>query len=473
MLAYRDTTAVRLGYDASNYRRRLLLESKINSPTQTDSATVAGNFMENNKVAHNKKKKAQQRIIPVPLRDGLRLDSIITSRDTLYYKYSQLVTADENTSKLYVYLNGDIIKRGGTFYNMPTSDTLTFNVSSMTNFIDETPYYVRKIITRDAQANSSFYVAFPKNSSELDQTYNNNAQELQKVKDMISKLIQDPVYIIDSISICAYSSPDGSVHTNERFSHKRAQAFGQFMNNELEMWRDSLQIHSSVVMDELGNAKVVDQVQQQYPDLTKSMQISSVAENWNWLTYLIQNDNNIKNQTNILNQIKTIENPDARETAIRRSFPADFDYIREALYPKLRVVDVAFNLKRRGMLSDTVYTTEIDSLYLEGVRLLRARQYEQAIEILRSYDNVNTALAYMSLGYDAAALRIFSKAKPNADIFYTMAVLYARQNNPGKATEHLIKAVELNARLRFRANLDPELSELIKTYNLFPEDDNY
>lgn len=475
-LFQRDTVALQQRSQAYNYRRRLLIESQLRDIEAQDSLDVVKHFVKKRKITLNEKMKAEKdlmrdKMIPFPLRDGLRLDSVITTRDTLYYKYSQLVDADENTTKLYVYLNGNLSKRSGIFYTIPASDTLTFNVSSMTNFVDETPYYVQRVVSRDAEANSSFLVAFPRNKSVLNENFENNNKELQKVKDMIAKLMKDPIYIIDSISICAYSSPEGAYAINKRFAHERSQAFGQFMNRELKAWSDSLNIQSAIILDEAGNTHLTSEVQQQHPDLSKSMRISSVAENWSRLYQLIENDENIKNRNAITDKIRTVENQDTREYAIRRAFPADYAYIRDKHYSKLRVVDVKFNLHRRGMLKDTIHTTELDSTYMEGVRLLKARKYAQAIEILRPYENVNTALAYMSLGYDDAALRIFSEISPTAEIVYTMAILYARKKDPSKAVEHLMRAVELNSRLKFRANLDPELSELVKKYNLFAEDD--
>lgn len=476
-LSQRDTMELRQKTLAYNERQKIIIESQLRDIAVQDSSDVVKNFVDNRKIALNKKMKAEidimrDKMIPFPLRDGLRLDSVITTRDTLYYKYSQLVAADENTSKLYVYLNGNLTKRSGNFYNIPASDTLTFNVSSMTNFIDETPYYIQKVISRDAEANSSFLVAFPRNKSVLNENFEKNREELQKVKDMVAKLIKDPVYIIDSISVCAYSSPEGTHKINKRFAQERSMAFGEFMNRELRIWSDSLEIHSTIVIDEQGNSHIVDDVKQQYPDLSKSIKITSVPENWGKLYELIQEDEKIKNRDAILKRIETIDNQDSREYAIRRGFPTDYAYMREKLYPKLRVVDVKFNLHRRGMIKDTVHTTELDSNYMEGIRLLKARKYNEALQILRPYDNINTAIAYMSLGFDDAALRIFSKTPPTADILYTMAILYARKGDTNKAVEHLIKSVEINPRLRFRVNMDPELSELVKTYNLFQED-NY
>lgn len=474
-LSTRDIPSLAQRTKQYNDRRREIITAQLNDIIAQDSANVVQKFIEHRKIALNKKMKLEKdvvrdRMIPVPLRDGLRLDTVLVSRDTLYYKYSQQVTADENTAKLYVYLNGDMTRRSGVFYNLPQSDTLTFNVSSMVNFIDETPRYIQRVISRDAEASSSFFIAFARNKSTLNENYSNNSTELKKVKDMIAKLINDPIYIIDSISICAYSSPEGNYNINKRFAEERSQAFGAFMSRELKVWSDSLNISETMTLDDQGRTVRVQNEQQSYPDLSKSVKIKSVAENWDMLSNLIRDDEKVKNRVGILDKITTIANPDTREYSIRRNYPADYNYIRDKHYDKLRVVDVSFNLHRRGMVKDTVHTTELDSAYMEGLRLLKTRKYQQALDILRPYDNVNTAIAYMSLGYDDAALRIFSQLKPTADIIYTMAILYARKDDPSKAVENLMRAVEMNSRLRFRANLDPELSILVKKYNLFSDD---
>lgn len=103
---------------------------------------------------------------------------------------------------------------------------------------------------------------------------------------------------------------------------------------------------------------------------------------------------------------------------------------------------------------------------------LEKRKYAQALEMLRPYDDVNTAIAYMSLGYDKAALRIFEKSPQRADNKYMQAILQARLGNEEKAVRLLLGAVDMNAQMKFRANLDPELSELVKKYGLFKEEED-
>lgn len=110
-------------------------------------------------------------------------------------------------------------------------------------------------------------------------------------------------------------------------------------------------------------------------------------------------------------------------------------------------------------------------MYARAVDYLEKRKYGQALEILRPYEDVNTAIAYMSLGYDKAALRILEQSSQTAETQYMQAILNARLGNEQRAVSLLLSAAEIDDRMRFRANLDPELSLLVKKYGLFKEDD--
>ena len=166
-------------------------------------------------------------------------------------------------------------------------------------------------------------------------------------------------------------------------------------------------------------------------------------------------------------------NPDTREWRIRMKYPKAYEHMRRVIYPQMRAVDFRFNLHRRGMQQDTVYTTEVDADYMHAVELLKKRRYEEALTILRPYEDRNTALAYMSLGYDAAAYRIL-RAEPDAastpDIQYMLAILASRLGDEEQAVKYFLRSVELRESLKFRGNLDPEISRLIGKYGLFREE---
>jgi hypothetical protein len=139
----------------------------------------------------------------------------------------------------------------------------------------------------------------------------------------------------------------------------------------------------------------------------------------------------------------------------------EYRYLREKIYPSLRSVSFEFYLHRKGMVKDTVHTTVIDSVYMSGIAALKSLDYKTAVAMLRPYGDYNAALACLSAGYDHTALDILEKLdSQQPKVCYLMAMTYARLGKYGRAREFLGRAVGQMPALRFRANLDPELSEL-------------
>ncbi|MEG1634712.1 MAG: hypothetical protein RR388_03695, partial [Rikenellaceae bacterium] len=246
---------------SKSVHRAKTIKSMYERLDKIDSSEIVKRFIDTKKVESNKQRifdkgRMFNKIVPHPFQTAMRLDSVINLRDTLRYFYSQEVEANENTTKLHVYLDGSLIKHSGEFYEFASPDTLHFNVSSMTTFIDEQPRYVQRIITRDAEANARFSIEFPKNKSGLIAQYGDNIKELKKVKDVISKLMNDPIYIIDSIKVTAASSPEGGLSINTRLAKERSIAFSEFMKEELKYWRDSLDVQSMVVLNEDGTSTI-------------------------------------------------------------------------------------------------------------------------------------------------------------------------------------------------------------------------
>ena len=79
----------------------------------------------------------------------------------------------------------------------------------------------------------------------------------------------------------------------------------------------------------------------------------------------------------------------------------------------------------------------------------------------------------MSQQYDRAAIRILNAQRETADVRYLQAVLEYRLGDEREAVLRYMRACEMNPQLKFRGNLDPELSTLIKKYDLFKEDDEW
>lgn len=463
----------------ANYRsRKEAANDRLAELNDLDTAAVRQSVLRQGAIARNRrleegKPEAFGRMVRHPYLPNARLDTVVVRLDgKIDYYYSQPVQADENTAKLRLYLTGEVEDRSGRTYRLTRSDTLTYDVASMTSFLDERTRYMQRIVLRDAEANARFFFTFPVGKARLVDTLTENRRQIAAVRSLTHGLMTDPVYIIDSITLRATASPEGTWVLNDRLARDRAEALRQVLVSEFRTLYDSLRVAGSYTLDDEGRQVLADS-DDRLPDLPNLLRTTWLAEDWDELYRLVEADTLLTHREEILEMIRWEGNPDTREWRIRMKYPKEYARMRSVIYPQMRAVDFRFNLHRRGMKQDTVYTTEVDSNYMHAVDLLRKRRYEEALEILRPYEDRNTALAYMSLGYDAAAYRIL-RAEPEAgstaDLQYMLAILAARLGDEEQAVKYFLRAVELRENLKFRGNLDPEISRLIRHYGLFRED---
>lgn len=463
----------------ANYRsRKEAANDRLAELNDLDTAAVRQSVLRQGAIARNRrleegKPEAFGRMVRHPYLPNARLDTVVVRPDgKIDYYYSQPVQADENTAKLRLYLTGKVEDRSGRTYRLTRSDTLTYDVASMTSFLDERTRYMQRIVLRDAEANARFFFTFPVGKARLVDTLTENRRQIAAVRSLTHGLMTDPVYIIDSITLRATASPEGTWVLNDRLARDRAEALRQVLVSEFRTLYDSLRVAGSYTLDDEGRQVLADS-DDRLPDLPNLLRTTWLAEDWDELYRLVEADTLLTHREEILEMIRWEGNPDTREWRIRMKYPKEYARMRSVIYPQMRAVDFRFNLHRRGMKQDTVYTTEVDSNYMHAVDLLRKRRYEEALEILRPYEDRNTALAYMSLGYDAAAYRIL-RAEPEAgstaDLQYMLAILAARLGDEEQAVKYFLRAVELRENLKFRGNLDPEISRLIRHYGLFRED---
>ena len=464
--------ALRHAARQASYAERI---ARINS---LDSTSLVKMFYKTQKIARNEARKAIKdekfrNIVQFPFNPEAQLDTVIYAADQVQFLYSQKVPADENSARMKVYVVGNVLSSNGSEYPLPKSDTLTYLVSSMTKFIDKTPRFVQKIVTRDAEANTSVNFYFPRNGFRLDESIGINRQGVKEVHDLTLALMTDPVYIIDSLTLFATSSPEGNWRINGEIAQKRAESIRTILERDFKQLYDSLAVGVAIEMDEAGNIRRRE-IKDEIPNLPRLIKIRTVPEGWDKLRHLIVEDKHcVGNRGDILRIIDKEPEPDRREWLIKSQYKAEYAYMLEKLYPAVRAVDFRFTLSRRGMQQDTVYTTEPDTTYARGVEYLEKRKYTQALEILRPYEDMNTGIAYMSLGYDKAALRIFGNLPQTADCKYMQAILQARLRHEEQAIRLLLSAVDMDEKMKFRANLDPELSVLVKKYGLFKEEDGW
>jgi hypothetical protein len=366
-----------------------------------------------------------------------RLDTVIATGSNFNYYYTQEIATDES-KKMELYLNGNVFGLDKSTYTLPQSDTITYFVSSMLQFLDHAPRFKQVIIERHAEANFSAHITFPTGKDIVDENLDDNASEIAKVQEIIKQLTWSSEFIIDSINMTASASPEGSWLANEVLAKKRAASLKRYFAQKMD---------DKEGVDTLFNAKWI-------------------AEDWPRLYKMIAEDSIVGSRPEILGIITNETDPDKRELQIRKQYPAQYADIRSRIYPRLRTVEFQFNLHRSGMTKDTIHTTEPDTLYEHGRELLKARKYKEALTILIEYGDYNTAIAYMSMGYDKPAYDILLKEQESANQEYLLAILSSRLGDEEQAVRRYLHSCEMDASKVYRGALDPEINKLIKKYDL-------
>lgn len=415
--------------------------------TPEDSASITRRFTDYAKMAENRKRKEQagemyEKYVRFPY-EAVRLDTVIKEGDNFVYYYKQELPATENTKKIDLTLDGQILSKDETKTQLPPSDTITYFISSMVQFLDRSPRYKKKIITRKDEVNLRAYVTYKSGATEFSEDIGDNRAEIDKVFETIHGINYTGEFLIDSIRMTATSSPEGSADMNLFLSKGRALALKKYL---------ALRSDDREGVDTLFRPRWI-------------------GEDWNRLHELVLADDSLENKAYLLRIMKETDNPDNREYALRK-YPADYMRIRGKHYPLLRGVEFKFHLHRRNMLQDTIVMPVIDTTYMQAVKMIEDRQYRQALAILDvSYpDDYNTAVCLMSLGYDKRALEIMTEQADTSDRNYLLAILYSRLKREEDALKMYVKSCDQDASKIWRGKLDPEINKLIVTYNLYKDE---
>ena len=428
-----------------------------------------------NKIAkrwNNRKKSLRDRMyrkyIKVPIvTEGIRLDTVLRDvNGDFIYNYVQTISTRPKLRKVDIVLSGEVWESDRKVYLMSRSEPLTFYISSLSSFVDGKERYLTRVIERRAQANTACYVDFASGSSEVDISLSNNRDEIGRIRGNLAQLIEDTVYDLDSIVVTASASPEGSERANRALAQRRSESVCRFFEGYIRHYRDSLDREAGFSIGEDG--EVVHEVHR--PDIRFIAR--NGGENWTMLDALIRKDSTITDaQKEEYARLRTSAvDLDALEKGLRRQ--PYYRYLREQVYPRLRTVRFDFHLHRKGMVKDTVHTTELDTTYMLGVQAIRDRDYERAVSYLRTYADYNTAVAYCALDYNASALGILETLEPTAEVLYMRAVVYTRLGRVQEAVQCYVNSCELNPAYVHRGNLDPEIAALIKTYDLNRQNDS-
>ena len=378
------------------------------------------------------------RYVKDPLeKDGVRLDTVLASSDGGFiYRYSHSFNSRPGLKKVMVTLKGTVYEMGEYVCGLPFPQDVTYYISSLSTLVDVSPRYLFNVIERSVYDYTKAFIDFNEGSSKIDTLLDGNVSELKRIRRCFSDMTSSDEYVLDSLVIAASCSPEGSYASNSRLSSARSASVCEYMKQ--------------YVSEELQNSFVT----------------SSDPENWKQFRHFVQNDTTLESgaRERILQLTSDLSNPDAVER--RLSTLPEYRYLREKIYPKLRTVSFEFHLHRRGMDKDTVHTTVLDTSYMAGVEALKSLNYKTAVEKLRPYKDYNAALAFTSAGYNHSALDVLNRLDDHdARVCYLKAVVLSRLGLKEEAAMFLDLSVAYEPSMRYRANLDPELSEMINEFN--------
>ena len=450
-------------------------ESQFNSVYGVSQRQAVEHYT--NKVARNinERRKSKRdamyaKYVRVPIvTEGIRLDSVVvnTEGEFVYY-YVQTINTRPKLRKVDVKLSGEIFEGDKRIYNIPVTEPLTFYISSISAFVDNTEKYLTKVIERRATANTECRIDFEAGKSVIKTDYAENAYEINMISRTIASLLENKDFDLDSIIVRATASPEGSFTLNSSLAQKRSEAVSAYFSKYIESYKDSLKREAGFSMSFNGEEQKIEAAEKPV-DIRFTPRC--IPENWDDLDALVDKDVVMNpDQKSDYFSIRAESNPDVRESKMKNQ--AYYRYMKETLYPKLRTVKFNCYLHRKGMIKDTVHTTVLDSVYMRGVQELKDMNYAEALALLSPYDDFNTAVAYVGMDRNLNAMRILSKLEKTAQVNYLLAILYSRSGDFNNAVQHYVTSVRQNPSYRFRGNLDPEISVLIKQYGLNSEEND-
>ena len=371
--------------------------------------------------------------------------------------------------KVEVVLSGAIYEDDVKLYTMPDTPPLAFYISSLSDLASPIERYVKKVVERRVTGHTSCELAFRSGRWELDEGLADNRAEMARIRKQILELEGSETFLTDSIVIEAFASPEGSLQANALLTKRRAAAVAGHFSEVVAHYRDSAARSAGfrVSVREDGSEAIGPA-----PEAAPALRFLSRSrgENWTLLERLVEADTCLTPAQKTAFQAVMALPAGKREKALKEQ--PYYPHLRQNLYPRLRRVTFDFYLSRRGMVKDTVHTTEPDTVYRRGLELLRERDYTAALELLRPYRDLNTALACLALELNESALHILRALPRTPQVNYLMALLHARRQEDELAVQCFMDACREERSLFFRGNLDPEIHVLVERYGLDRDNEN-
>ena len=268
------------------------------------------------------------------------------------------------------------------------------------------------------------FVDFPVNLTEIYPTYRNNEVELAKIIATIDSVRNDEDITVTSISIKGFASPEGPYNNNIRLAKGRTAALKAY-------------------------------VQSLYKFPEGFIKTSYEPEDWDGLVeYLISHD--LENTAGILAIINSGLAPDPKNTKIQTTYPTQYKFLLQNVYPALRHSDytIQYNIRTfsdpveiREILFSKPSKLSLGEMYiaLRGLEV-GSDEYNKVFEIAavlypnEPAANLNAANAALQRGDIVKAAEYLEKAGDSAEAVYARGMYNAMSGDYKEALKLIEKA---------------------------------
>lgn len=288
-------------------------------------------------------------------------------------------------------------------------DTLELEPEVPAAYVPALVYLAPKTEPKVQEIKGSAFIDFPVNRTEIHADYRSNPAELQKIRNTIDAVKNDPDARIVALTIKGYASPEGPYANNARLAEGRTGTLKEYVR------------------------RLYDFPQELFTTAYE-------PEDWQGLERFVEGSE-LKNRAAILDIIRSGREPDAKEWKIKSSYPADYAYLLANVYPGLRHSDytVRYEIREftdaeqiKRLLRTAPGKLSLQEMYLAAQTLEPGSdEYNEVFEIaVRMFPedeaaNLNAANTAMGRGDLPTAQRRLAKAGDSAEAVYARGVCAA------------------------------------------------
>lgn len=293
------------------------------------------------------------------------------------------------------------------------------------------------VVKKNVVEAESFSIFFRTGRSDIDLSVADNAAEVARFKEVVSSKMSREGFVLDSVIVSAWASPEGTEKYNASLSSDRA-------SSAASLFRDCIVSEGGAVKG--NSSRRHSPFIPVYPE--------GKGEDWETLDELIAASPSLtRADRESYSSIRRIASLDEREAKMKER--PWYSYVKDELYPLLRVVEAGFHCHRPGMEVDSLVTRGVDTAYAEGLSALRNGEERKARILLEGYGDYNSALACLMDGDAPGCLRILSSLEECPAVDYLNALAYASMGEKGKALTSLRRSVSGSAAFRSLALREP------------------